>query len=398
MSMTPPILGALSPAQFLAEYWQKKPLVVRGAWPGFRDPLTPEELAGLACEEGVESRLVLERDGAAPWDLRHGPFNDADFLNLPDSHWTLLVQDVEKHAPDLVALLEPFRFIPDWRIDDLMISYAPLAGSVGPHIDDYDVFLLQGQGRRRWQLSTRPVAADNCLPDTELRILREFAPEQEWVLEPGDMLYLPPRVAHYGVALEPCLTYSIGFRAPSQRELLSGFLEFLLEGVDAEARYTDPDLVLQAHPGEIGPAALDKVRTLLRQCIALDDETIAVWLGRYLSEPKPGFRAEPESEPYDEDELRAHLRGGGQLERNPGSRFHYIAGPDGEAMLFVDGQEFALGPGVAFMAPLLCRQRVLTPALLREALKQTDARLLLLDLLNEGYLLIYEDDDSADED
>ncbi|MDS4069761.1 MAG: cupin domain-containing protein [Candidatus Competibacter sp.] len=395
--MLPKVLGDLSPAQFLAEYWQKKPLVVRGAWPGFRDPLTPEELAGLACEEGVESRLVLERGGEEPWAVRHGPFADADFMSLPDSHWTLLVQDVEKHAPDLAALLEPFRFIPDWRIDDLMVSYAPPEGTVGPHVDDYDVFLLQGQGRRRWRISTRPVEEGNFLPDTELRILREFAPEREWILEPGDLLYLPPRMAHYGVALEPCLTYSVGFRAPSHRELLGGFMEFLLDGIDPEARYIDPDLIPQDNPGEIGPAALNKIRALLRRFIALDDETIAVWLGRALSEPKPGFRAEPEAEPYDESELRAHLRGGGTLERNPGSRFHYIAEPEGETILFVDGQEFALGPGVEFMAPLLCRHRVLTPALLREALGSVDARQLLLDLLDEGYLAIYEEDEGGDD-
>ena len=394
--MMPRVLGDLSPAQFLAEYWQKKPLLVRGAWPGFVNPLSPEELAGLACEEGVEARLVLERDGAAPWELRHGPFSEADFLSLPDSHWTLLVQDVEKHAPDLAALLEPFRFIPDWRIDDLMISYAAPAGTVGPHVDDYDVFLLQGQGQRRWQISSRNVEADNFLPDTELRILRDFTAEQEWILQPGDLLYLPPRIAHYGVALQPCLTYSIGFRAPGHRELLSGFAEFLVDNVDAEARYTDPDLLLQENPGEIGLAALSRLRGLLRQAIALDDETLTVWLGRYLSEPKPGFRAEPEEEPYSEAELREYLRGGGVLERNPGSRFHYIAEPEGDVLLFIDGQEFALGPAVAFMAPLLCRYRSLTPARLREALKQADARHLLLDLLNDGYLLIYEDEDEVE--
>ncbi|MDG4555285.1 MAG: cupin domain-containing protein [Candidatus Competibacter sp.] len=391
--MTPKVLGELSPARFLAEYWQKQPLLVRGAWPGFQDPLTPEELAGLACEEEVESRLVLERGGEKPWAVRHGPFADEDFLKLPDSHWTLLVQDVEKHAPDLAALLEPFRFIPDWRIDDLMISYAPPEGSVGPHVDDYDVFLLQGRGRRRWSINRRPVAEGNFLPDTELRILREFVPEQEWVLEPGDLLYLPPRVAHHGVALEPCLTYSVGFRAPSHRELIGGFLEFLLDGIDPEARYADPDLSVQEHPGEIALAALARVRNLLRRTIALDDETLAVWLGRYLSEPKPGSRAEPETEPYTEEELREHLRGGGSLERNPGSRFHFIAEPEGETILFADGQEFALGPAVAFMAPLLCRYRTLTPARLREALKQPEARQLLLDLLNEGLLAIYEEED-----
>jgi 50S ribosomal protein L16 3-hydroxylase len=377
------ILGDLSPARFLAEYWQKKPLLVRGAWPEFCDPLTPEELAGLACEEGVESRLVLEGEGEEADEARAGPFTDDDFLNLPDTGWTLQVADVEKHAPDFTALLEPFRFIPDWRIDGLTVSYATPPGTVRSRVNESDVFLLQGQGRQCWRVG----AHSDALSESEL------TPEQDWVLEPGDLLYLPPRVTFYGMTLEPSLSYSILCRAPSHRQLVSGFLEFLLEGVDPEARYADPDLTVQDNPGEISLAALDQVRALLRRSIALDDETLAVWLGRFLGEPKPGFRAEPEPEPYAEAELREDLRAGGSLERNPGSRFHYIAGVDGEMLLFVDGQEFALGPEVAFVAPLLCRHRVLTSALLREALKQPDARQLLLDLLDEGYLVIYEKDD-----
>lgn len=386
--MPPRVLGELSPARFLAEYWGKKPLRVRGAWPEFRDPLTPEELAGLACEDGVEARLVLEKAGEQPWEVRQGPFADADFLNLPDTGWALRVPDVDKHAPDLAALLEPFRFLPDWRIEGLMIDYAPLAGTVGPRVEEGDVFLLQGQGRQRWRLGAEPMAGNDDPPG------HEFAWDAEWVLEPGDLLYLPTRVAHCGVALEPSLTYVIACRAPSHRELLRSFLEFLLEGVDPDARHTDPDLVPQDNPGEIGSAALDKARALLRRFIALDDETIAVWFGCFLSEPKPGFRAKPEVNPYDENELREHWRAGGSLERNPGSRFHYIAESEQEMLLFVDGQEFALGPGVAFMAPLLCRHRVLTPALLREALGQADARQLLLDLLSGGHLVIYEEDEA----
>lgn len=375
----PSLLGEWSPAQFLAEYWQKKPLRVRGAWPEFRDPLTPEELAGLACAEGVEAWLAQDREGEEVDPVRHGPFTDEDFLSLPESHWTLWVRDVEKHAPNLAALLEPFRFIPDWRGDGLTARYAMPQGTVGPQVNEDDVFLWQGQGRQRWQ-----VLADG-----------ELTPQQEWILEPGDVLYLPAGVSYRGVALEASLSYAVDFHAPRHRELLSGFLEFLLEGVDPDARFADPDLTVPDNPGEISAAALDQVRTLLRRSIALDDETLAVWFGRFLSETRPGFRAEPESEPYDEHELREHLRGGGSLERNPGSCFHYIAGLDGEMLLFVDGQEFALGPKVAFMAPLLCRHRELTLTLLREALKQTDARQLLLDLLSEGYLVIYQEDEEG---
>lgn len=379
------ILGELSPAQFLAEYWQKKPLRVRGAWPEFRDPLTPEELAGLACTEGVEARLVQEQEGEESDRVRHGPFTDEDFLSLPESHWTLWVRDVEKHAPVLTALLEPFRFIPDWRCDGLSASYAMPQGTVGPQVNEDDMFLWQGQGRQRWQVGTQAESAAMLAGS-------EFTPQHEWVLEPGDGLYLPAGVVYRGVALEASLSYAVDFHAPTHRELLSSFLEFLLEGVDPDARFADPDLTVQDNPGEISAATLEQARTLLRRSIALDDETLAVWFGRFLSETRPGFRAEPEPELYDEDELREHLRGGGSLERNPGSRFHYIAGLDGEMLLFVDGQEFALGPKVAFMAPLLCRYRVLTLTLLREALKLADARQLLLDLLNEGYLAIYEEE------
>ena len=168
----------MPPAKFLRDYWQQKPLLVRKAIPGFKSPISPEELAGLACDEEVVSRLVMERGGRTPWELRRGPFTEEDFLELPETHWTLLVSDVEKQAPDMAGLIEPFRFVPDWRIDDLMISYAPEHGTVGPHVDDYDVFLLQGLGRRRWQISTQPIDPDNFRPDVELRIMDEFEAEQ----------------------------------------------------------------------------------------------------------------------------------------------------------------------------------------------------------------------------
>ncbi|MCB1815595.1 MAG: cupin domain-containing protein, partial [Candidatus Competibacteraceae bacterium] len=176
----------MSSAQFLAEYWQQKPLLVRAAWPAFSNPISPEELAGLACEDEVCARLV--RQSKQRWQVRHGPFKETDFTRLPAKRWTVLVPDMEKHLPDLRSILEPFRFIPDWRIDDLMISYAAEQGSVGPHVDEYDVFLLQGLGRRRWQIDTRPVAPDNYQADSELRILQHFEAESEWILEPGDML------------------------------------------------------------------------------------------------------------------------------------------------------------------------------------------------------------------
>lgn len=394
MHVPPPeiLLGGLTVAEFLRRHWQRKPLLVRGAWPGFADPISPEELAGLACEEGVESRLVLERDGTVPWELRHGPFPEQAFLELPPSHWTLLVQDTEKHLPRLAEMLQPFRFIPDWRVDDLQISYAPVGGSVGPHFDEYDVFLLQGRGRRHWAIDTRRPRPDNQMPDTELRILRDFQARQEWVLEPGDMLYLPPGVQHCGVALEPCLTYSIGMRAPSHGELVHGFLDFLAEGVPPELRYGDPDLVPESDPGRIDAEALNRVGAILERYVSRDPARVAEWFGCFCTEPKPGLGANPPDEPWELAELKAHLRAGGQLERNPGSRFAWMDHEPGQVLLFTDGQCLALSTALGDLAAALCRERRWDGRALASWLKRADATALLLDLLNEGHLVIYDDD------
>lgn len=380
------LLGGLSPARFLADYWQQQPLLIRNAWPEFADPLSPEELAGLACEDGVGARLVLEH-GDPPWQLRQGPFTEADFLGLPDSHWTLLVSDVEKQLPALAALLEPFRFIPDWRIDDLQISYAPAHGSAGPHWDDYDVFLLQGSGRKRWQLSQDAVAADNYRADTPLRLLREFQPDREWIVEPGDMLYLPPRLAHYGIALEPALTYSIGFRAPSRQELLASFTDHLLARPDGDIRYRDPGLLPALNPGIIDATALDRVEQLLRQALQWNRTELRDWLGGYLSEPKPAFEPEPLARPLGRNTLTRRLTTGATLGRHPGSRLLYYANPDGSLTLFADGRCFTLARDSAWLGELLCRQQDYPGSDLAPALRQSVATTLLLELINGGSLM-----------
>ena len=271
-----------------------------------------------------------------------------------------------------------------------MISYAPEHGTVGPHVDDYDVFLLQALGQRRWQISTQPVDPDNFLPDTELRIMDEFEPAQDWVLEPGDLLYLPPKVAHHGVALGPCMTCSIGFRAPLHSDMVGRYVDFLMEDADHELRYRDEDLAPQDNPGRIDADALDRIKDLIRNSLATGDDLIESWFGRYITEPKPGYVAEPEDAPYTLADLRRHLQDGGQLERNPGSRLAYIDHGQDSLSLFVDGQEFALGPALAPLARLLCRERILDAKKLQPALAPEDAAALLLDLLNEGFLVIYE--------
>ncbi|MCA1926270.1 MAG: cupin domain-containing protein [Thiobacillus sp.] len=280
--MKNPLLGGRSPARFLREYWHKKPLLIRNAIPGFAGLISPGDMQALARRDEVESRLI--RGSGADWQLDHGPFRAAVFKRLPKTNWTLLVQSLNHFLPEADALLKRFDFIPHARLDDLMVSYAVPGGSVGPHFDSYDVFLLQGQGHRRWQISTQRDLS--LLPDAPLKILRRFKAEAEWTLGPGDMLYLPPHVAHHGVAEDACLTYSIGFRAPAAEELAHAFLIHLQDTLSLDGRYADPNLRHPRHPGEIGRAMLDQIETMIAQ-VRWTRRDIREFAGRYLSEPKP---------------------------------------------------------------------------------------------------------------
>ena len=276
------LLGGLSVNEFLRDYWQKKPLLVRGAIPEFNGLLSPEQAIKLSCTEDVQARLIKQRHGQ--FELEQSPFTAKDFKGLSKIHWTVLVQGLNHHLPEGAALLKLFDFIPHARLDDLMVSYAPAGGGVGPHFDPYDVFLLQGMGHRRWQISTQ--AARTLLEGASLRTLKDFKIEQEWILAPGDMLYLPPQCAHNGIAEDECMTYSIGFRTPAYQELAEQFLVYLQDRICVEGLYADPDLETQQHPSEISSQMLNQVGTAIEQ-IRWDKEDIANFLGCYLSEPKP---------------------------------------------------------------------------------------------------------------
>lgn len=291
-------LGGLSIEQFLREYWQKKPLLIRQAFPGFRGLLDPQELRDLACDEDVQARVVRQRNDE--WELHTSPFTPKELNKLAKGSWTVLVQGVNHYLPEASELLQQFNFIPHARLDDLMVSYAPKGGGVGPHFDSYDVFLLQGYGHRRWQISTQE---DQTLVEgAPLRILQNFQIEQEWVLEPGDMLYLPPHCAHNGIAEDDCMTYSIGFRTPAYQELGEQFLVYLQDRICINGMYADPDLQRQTHPSEIGESMLDQVEQAIRQ-IRWDREDVANFLGCYLSEPKPHIYFEPPEDELDEDDF-----------------------------------------------------------------------------------------------
>lgn len=284
MSNQPPVLGGLSANEFLRLHWQRKPLLVRQALPDFHSPVDADELAGLTLEPEVESRLVLEQGAAGPWELRHGPFLEQDFQQLPETHWTLLVQAADLWVPQVAKLLEHFQFLPRWRLDDVMISYAAPQGSVGPHFDQYDVFLLQVEGERRWQVGGHCDASSELLANTDLGILANFTAEQEWLLQPGDLLYLPPGLAHWGVAQTPGLTYSVGFRSPDMAEMLGELAMELATRPDAQ-RYVDPPLNPEMASTDIHP---DFIAAAQRQLLALlqDDELIADWFARSMTRPK----------------------------------------------------------------------------------------------------------------
>jgi 50S ribosomal protein L16 3-hydroxylase len=382
-------LGGLTPQQFLERHWQKRPLLIRRAYPDFRCPLSPEELAGLACEEGVEGRIVLEKDGTRPWEVRHGPFEPDDFAGLPESHWTLLVQEVNRWVPELAALLDDFDFVPTWRIDDLMVSYAAPGGSVGPHTDSYDVFLLQGHGRRRWQIDTRP--QETCIPDLDLRILERFEAEQEWILEPGDMLYLPPEVAHYGVALDPCMTLSVGFRAPSARELVTDLLEATVQRLDPGWRYNDPCLRVPEHPGQVDPAALERARRLLRAALDLSDEALNDFFAAAVTAPQRGEPNDAPEAPLTPPAFLGHLRIQGELWRCEGHRLAYRDRGSAGVTLYVDGQGRSLPAACAAGIALLTGRRRWRHGELAPHLTQDAFARLLSDLYNQGVVSFSEE-------
>lgn len=345
------VLG-VSVERFLHEYWQKHPLLVRGAFADFTSPITPDELAGLSCEEGTFGRLIVHQAENDHWDVRTGPFPESVFSELPERDWTLLVQDVDKWDEGVAALLAHFGFLPSWRIDDIMVSFAAPGGSVGAHIDQYDVFLIQGLGQRRWQIDTRHNPPQAFRDDVELKLLREFSPDHDWVLEPGDMLYLPPGVPHHGVAVDRCLSLSVGMRAPSHAELLSDLADTLADTLPESLRYGDADLLPEARDGRIDTAVLRRARAALETIRQVDDETLADWFGGFITRYRSAGQIAAPPQPPSPGRIEKRLLAGDCLHLNPLARAAWRPHA-GRATLHVDGERFSAS---AQLAQHLCRR------------------------------------------
>lgn len=369
----------MPPATFLRDYWQKRPLLIRGAFPHFHKAITAEDLAGLACEEAALSRIVLRDARRDRWALRNGPFAEQDFGKLPATHWTLLVQDVDKWDMDVAALLRHFDFIPAWRVDDVMISYATAGGGVGAHVDNYDVFLVQGRGRRRWRIGDA-AAPQEFRDDVELKLLRAFTPMHDWTLESGDTLYLPPGVPHEGTALDECMTFSVGMRAPSQAELLFDFAEFLAAPLREDQRYTDADLAPARRHGEIDDAALARVRAALPHFSNVDKVALRHWFGCFITRYRAAHEAAPSGKRLSPAQLTRRLAQANVM-RNPWSRIAW-ARAGRRADLFVAGQQYACAPALARL--LSGDVRINGAQLLREA--DAAGIVTVAELINAGHL------------
>ena len=356
---------------FLTTYWQKKPVVIRQALPDFQDPITPDELAGLAMENEVDSRLVSQT--AAGWQVAHGPFSDFD--QLTETHWSLLVQAVNHWHPAAAELMQPFRALSDWRMDDLMISFSVPEGGVGPHLDQYDVFIIQGAGRRRWRVGNNDVIAQHS-PHPDLLQVAPFDAIIDEILEPGDLVYIPPGFPHEGYSLENSLNYSVGFRAPSGKELLSGFADYVLAQELGSRRYQDPALALRGSASEVLADEAEQLRGMMTELIHSDAFT--PWLGEFLSQSRHELDIAPPQPAYQEDEVRQALDEGTPLYRVGGLKVLQLA-----TQTFINGERFS-DADPAFLR-LLTQDLIIEAEALQPLVEDTTTLTQLTGLINAGY-------------
>jgi 50S ribosomal protein L16 3-hydroxylase len=368
----------LDKEQFLARFWQQKPLLIPQAIANFTPPISRHQLAGLALEDEVESRIIGHADGN--WSLEHGPFSNADYKR--SNPWTLLVQAVDLYLQGAAELRKLVDFIPQWRIDDVMVSYATDGGSVGPHYDNYDVFLLQGEGQRLWKIGQHCDDSSALLPHDELRILSQFDCESEYLLGPGDILYIPPGVAHWGIAQGECTTFSIGFRAPRVNDMVSRFADALLTELEPDLFYHDARLEPATRAGEIRPRDLERVQAQVQA--ALDQADDQDWFGELVTEPRY-FQV-----PDDDDlaEARALLQTAGEsLALCSAAKLAWRQDAQ-DIVVYANGESRRFSTAQMPTIMTLCGDWALGESALKDALNNEESRALLDYLLETGCVYV----------
>lgn len=377
--------------QFLSEYWQKKPLLIPQAFTSFTPQIDADELAGLALEEDVESKIVLEYPDQNPaWHVKHGPFKAKDFKHLPKTHWTLLVQGVDRFVPEINHLLNAFDFLPQWRVDDVMISYACKHGSVGPHYDNYDVFLFQASGQRRWRLTTKACHQENTIPDLHLRIMAEFEVEEDMILSAGDMLYLPPHVGHHGVSLsDHCIGYSFGYRSYKTQELFESLCDYLAENKLARQLYQDPNWNELSNTAEIPKSAYRQAKAAMQNLLD-DEQLLQQWFSRFatqLDEQAASLILPPMSaqEAGTEAKFIEKLKQATKITRDLNCRIAYhIYGHD--LHLFINGYPFDYCEASSECVQLIACHRIISKEHISRFLEQSENYTFLFDLWRHQYI------------
>lgn len=373
--------GELSLEQFLTQYWQKKPVLLKNGFKAFIDPLTADELAGLALEEDIESRVVSCANGE--WDLHTGPFTE--FSHFGDSDWTLLVQAVDHWHPPAAQLLQPFRFIPNWRIDDLMVSFSAPGGGVGPHLDQYDVFIVQGEGKRHWRVGMPDNSLQQLCPHPRLLQVSPFVSCIDVITEPGDILYIPPGCPHEGTSIENSLNYSIGFRAPAQKDLLTGMADYLIDNNISGKRFTDPERQPASSVGAILPADLQQIKQLMQQLLA-DEQMLPLWFGELITQPKHELDQNEPDPHYQMEEIEEYLQEGSVLSRLGGLRCCYFQASDtSDITLFINGERCTLPPDELRTAKLLTDFTELSSNNNQHFCQSPQRLMLLTNYINQGY-------------
>ncbi|QKI89109.1 cupin domain-containing protein [Thiomicrorhabdus xiamenensis] len=378
---------------FLKDYWQKKPILLRNALPDFETPISAEELAGLSLEEEIESRIVVQH-GTEDYELKRGPFTEEDYAALPEENWTLLVQGCDRLLPEVADILNDFDFLPRWRIDDIMISYATEGGNVGPHFDHYDVFLLQAAGQRHWHLTTQECTEDNYIQGVDLRLMKTFEIEQDFILNPGDILYLPPKVGHHGVALDDqCMTFSVGYRSYRGQELWDSLGDHLSEMALFKELYFDPEMPANLNPGEVTKDAALQAKKLLAEKLQ-DEKLLHTWFARFATQldqsaaqqlPEP---LSAEETPTQQEFIEALYSEHGLI-KDAVCRFAYTQ-IENETQLYINGAIWnGFGANAEFIS-LLANNNFLTQEMLAPHLQKDEVQALLFDLWKLQYLVFIE--------